>query len=111
MALYCRARISRMPRAAGVIRLGRGMTATATDRVNPQQNAAIDNDLSLFQSPANCFKMLRNASTFFVTKCFELLRNVSFCYLHTCASVDDAHMARTFLTLQHLVDAVICPAF
>ena len=31
-------------------------------------------------------------------------------FLHTCASVDDTHMARTILTLQHLVVAVICPA-
>jgi len=31
-------------------------------------------------------------------------------FLHTCASVDDTHMARTFSTLQHLVVAVICPA-
>jgi len=29
--------------------------------------------------------------------------------IHTI-TVDDAHMARTILTLQHLVDAVICPA-
>jgi hypothetical protein len=62
------------------------------------------------QNTAIRFNLLQSALQENAIFCSGMLRNASFCFAHTCASVDDAHMARTILTLQHLVNAVICPA-
>src|ERR1035437_3565441 len=62
------------------------------------------------QNAAICFNFLQSALQENAIFCNGMLRNVSFCFVHTCASVDDAHMARTILTFRHLVVAVICPA-
>ena len=80
-----------------------------SDLASPDQSASACLCKTL-QNASNCFKSPMQNHAISCKKLLRMLRNVSFCCVHTCASVDDAHMARTILTLRHLVDAVICPA-